>query len=962
MADFTALKTAIQNAIKQNGNEEITGNHLQEVLLAIVTTLGDSSINDLITALGSEATTRGNADTTLQQNINAEAQARSQADGTLQQNIDAEATTRGQADTALGGRIDGVIESINAINAAIGNGYVYAGIATPSSTPTTGKVFYLALTAGTYTNFGNIAVTHGINILKYNGSDWSLDAFLGIDDAPTPSSNKLVKSGGVFNDIMTNGSAFDLTAHNNGTTYADLNAALTSLNALPAAYKKGGMSMKYVQTSDNKYVQYRFLLSGSFTTAQFTNPVNWVGVDKEPSVGSKNLVESGGILQAIVNNIVFENKTATSTTSYIHYKIEIKKGHTYNLQFSRSLDWNMLEIDTRNKENDTTIQTIFSNTFVNAGQTYNAIFTAINDASYIRFKDTKNDGAIYNFSLYTKEINIGEIDNNFERIDNNFERIDDNLSKIYVGEKEAYKYADVKYQVVKGVAYVAYNNYPALLSSENRCSVYNVLQPQKGSYITLNCGTNYNWAVQSKSQEGSQDTGWLNSGAKAKVLYNDVRISFRTSSNHPNGQNANITDADLTYLSNILINSSLLKSWKILNNEKELNEKTWGLEFKRNIVSRFPCPLIRHATRTYTKFSPNTKEGSVIAALQGMKIIENDIRRTSDGVYVLNHENDMSINFVYANGDTIPADTEYISEHTYQELIDDFKLNMYGGYSKICTLEEQLNICRQYNIGLFAEIKDFTNVDYAIEVIELCKKYLKYENFVLLVADITIHQAIRELDSKVVICECDVYWWRLPDLDILSQYNGNSFIGVNWDDVIGEHSSTVEAYITEAHKLGIPVAAWTVEGVDVSRIKQRGDICAITTNYGIDNISGNIVYEYCSMSDGIENIERLQFNNVSQDTQTKGLIIQDGGSITFTQEQVKGAGNIILDIDVDGKLSLSTDTPISGLYNNVIENGGFRIGFAEGFYTNNSGFRTYAITAVGEAKINILRITQTKVI
>ena len=92
MADFTALKTAIQNAIKQNGNEEITGNLLQEVLLAIVTTLGDGSINELITALGSEATTRGNADTTLQQNIDAEAQA------------------RGNADTALGGRIDGVIE------------------------------------------------------------------------------------------------------------------------------------------------------------------------------------------------------------------------------------------------------------------------------------------------------------------------------------------------------------------------------------------------------------------------------------------------------------------------------------------------------------------------------------------------------------------------------------------------------------------------------------------------------------------------------------------------------------------------------------------------------------------------------------------------------------------------------------------------------------------------------------
>jgi hypothetical protein len=37
------------------------------------------------------------------------------------------------------------------------------------------------------------------------------------------------------------------------------------------------MSFKFVLSSDNKYVQYRFLLSGSFTDAQFANPDNWQG-------------------------------------------------------------------------------------------------------------------------------------------------------------------------------------------------------------------------------------------------------------------------------------------------------------------------------------------------------------------------------------------------------------------------------------------------------------------------------------------------------------------------------------------------------------------------------------------------------------------------------------------------------------------------------------------------------------
>ena len=302
MADFSALKTAIQTYIKQNGNEEITGEILQEILLSVVTTLGDTAINNLVTALADEVAARQNADGTLQQNITNEATARGNADtalsnrlgstitaeNTAAEQIGEEAEAREAADTALQGLIDGITDNIE-------NGYVYAGIATPSSTPTTGKVFYLALTAGTYTNFGSTVVTQGINILKYNGSAWSLDAFIGIDDTPTPNSPKLVKSGGVFDKVMTDGSAFDISAYfaSGGTlaTYADLSAALTALNSLSADYKRGGMSIKFVQSSDNKYVQYR-LMSDTFNTT----PSNWQGVDDTPTAGSHNLVESGGVV------------------------------------------------------------------------------------------------------------------------------------------------------------------------------------------------------------------------------------------------------------------------------------------------------------------------------------------------------------------------------------------------------------------------------------------------------------------------------------------------------------------------------------------------------------------------------------------------------------------------------------------------------------------------------------------
>ena len=214
---------------------------------------------------------------------------------------------------------DGLLQNaISAINAQIGNGYVYAGVATPSTEPVSGKVFYLAITAGTYTNFEDseetpLAVTAGINVLKNTGTGWVLDQVIAIDAEPTPGSDNPVNSNGVFNSIIQNGPAFDLTAYTGGTTYANLEAALAAMNDLPAMYKKGGMQMKYVCTSDNKYVQYRLKSQNFNTTTK-----NWQGVDTEPTLDSPNLVESGGVEknESIIAGDVFGLRSAHSYSGW----------------------------------------------------------------------------------------------------------------------------------------------------------------------------------------------------------------------------------------------------------------------------------------------------------------------------------------------------------------------------------------------------------------------------------------------------------------------------------------------------------------------------------------------------------------------------------------------------------------------------------------------------------------------
>lgn len=87
---------------------------------------------------------------------------------------------------------------------------------------------------------------------------------------------------------------FDISTYNNNT-YDDLLDALgESGSNVPESVRRGGMSVKYVQTSDNKYVQFRYM-SDSTAVADFTNVANWQGVDDKPVAGSRNLVESGGV-------------------------------------------------------------------------------------------------------------------------------------------------------------------------------------------------------------------------------------------------------------------------------------------------------------------------------------------------------------------------------------------------------------------------------------------------------------------------------------------------------------------------------------------------------------------------------------------------------------------------------------------------------------------------------------------
>ena len=90
---------------------------------------------------------------------------------------------------------------------------------------------------------------------------------------------------------------YDVSYHNSGTTFESLSALLNDSNLstlIPTSVRCGGMTIRFVQSSNNKYVQYRLM-----TNMWSATVADWQGVDDEPTDKSDNLVKSGGVFSLI---------------------------------------------------------------------------------------------------------------------------------------------------------------------------------------------------------------------------------------------------------------------------------------------------------------------------------------------------------------------------------------------------------------------------------------------------------------------------------------------------------------------------------------------------------------------------------------------------------------------------------------------------------------------------------------
>lgn len=99
----------------------------------------------------------------------------------------------------VGGVLTDLVDKIATILGA-----TYMGVATPTTNPGSpdGNVFYFATQAGTYTNFGSVVLTEGLNILLWNGTSWAVTNVMNIVQELGTSENAVMSQKAVTDAIL----------------------------------------------------------------------------------------------------------------------------------------------------------------------------------------------------------------------------------------------------------------------------------------------------------------------------------------------------------------------------------------------------------------------------------------------------------------------------------------------------------------------------------------------------------------------------------------------------------------------------------------------------------------------------------------------------------------------------------------------------------------------------------------
>ncbi|MCM1114508.1 MAG: hypothetical protein NC397_03340 [Clostridium sp.] len=212
----------------------------------------------------------------------------------------------------------------------------------------------------------------------------------------------------------------------------------------------------------------------------------------------------------------------------------------------------------------------------------------------------------------------------------------------------------------------------------------------------------------------------------------------------------------------------------------------------------------------------NTAPAFMQAGIAGFWGAECDIYRTTDGVWVVQHDPVTyrmtgKLSFVEKND----FDTLY-----KQVVTNGVNIDKYSDL-RICTLGEYLNICKTYDMRPVIELKGDNNIEYYDEIInalssaELDPIFISFE-FEDLVAlrkltDAPLYYLVKEIEEE--------------DIALVQTLEN---CGIDFD---GNKEKNFETGILDkCHEAGIALGAWTIDDLEVVDKLVENDVTLITTN------------------------------------------------------------------------------------------------------------------------------------
>ncbi len=235
--------------------------------------------------------------------------------------------------------------------------------------------------------------------------------------------------------------------------------------------------------------------------------------------------------------------------------------------------------------------------------------------------------------------------------------------------------------------------------------------------------------------------------------------------------------------------------------------------------NRIPAGSVRMiAHMGYSAVAPaNTLPSYIAAGESNFWGAECDIQRTADGVWILMHDDTV---------DAMTDGTGPVMEKTYAEMME---LNVDAGNNidqypglKVATLEQYLDVCKEYGLHPVIEIKANADPEYMDEVAAILSAREEKDMFHVISFGREI--CVR---MKTLMPELRVYY--IISYEDVSRENIDFALesGLDGMDI---HVYHPEDYVKDVVNSGLDVFVWTIDDLDNAERLFHLGVNAITTN------------------------------------------------------------------------------------------------------------------------------------